>query len=158
MGIKNQIILVLSIFCFCSTINSHSQSANTITNEGVVYKSNVFLPLTDNELRMIKEVYGDNTEKVVLKNPELLNDLKSLLRNRIVIFQVSDQSKQKEGKLLSEIPLNNRYNPDMKRSIFKDVESFNPLLYNLDFFSKGSYLYRIDDTDYFIKLTSQYRQ
>lgn len=158
MKIRIQFILALSVFYFCSTINSYSQSEKTVSKEGVVYKPNVYEPLTDKEFTMIKEVYGDHTEEIVLKNPEFLNDLKSLLRNRIEIIQISEPSKQKGCKLLSEIALNNQYNPDLKRSIFKDVDSFNPLLYSLDFFEKGSYLYRIDDTNSFIMLTSQYRQ
>ncbi|MEZ4802231.1 MAG: hypothetical protein R2797_05610 [Gelidibacter sp.] len=151
-------ISVLIIFYFCSTNYSFSQSDKTIILDGIVYQANVDAPLTDKEDKMIREVYGDNTQKVVFENPQLLKDLKSLLRNRMEIIQISDPMKQKATKMLSEMPLNNQYNPNLKRSVFKDVESFNPLVYSLDFFAKGSYLYRIDNTDYFIKIISQYRQ
>lgn len=158
MKTNKQIILMLTACFFCSTLVSFSQSDKIITQEGIVYQANVKEPLTDKELKMIKEVYGDKTQELVLNDSRLLNDLKSLLRNRIEIIKISDPSKQKKCKFLSEIPINNQYNPNLKRVAFKDLESFNPLMYRLDFFSKGTYLYQIDNTDYFIELTSQYRQ
>ncbi len=158
MKVKVRTILMLAICFSCLSLASFSQSDKIVTQDGVVYQENVNDPLTDNEIKMIKEVYGDKTQEMVLSNPELLKDFKSLLRNRIKIIQISDPSKQKECKLLSEVPLNNQFNHNLKRVGFKDLESFNPLMYRLDFFAKGSYLYRIDNTDYFIQLTSQYRR
>ena len=158
MKIKIRIISMLILGVVCSSMGSYAQSGRVITNEGVVYEANVNEALTKDELKKITEVYGDQTQEVVLNNPQFLKDLKSLLRNRLEIFQITDVSKQKDCKLLSEIPLNDDYNPNIKRIAFKDVQSFNPLMYRLDFFAKGTYLYRIDNTNYFIQVTSQYRQ
>ncbi len=94
---------------------------------------------------------------MVLNNPEFLKDIKHLLRNRIEIYEEADVSKQKKTKLLSQVSLNKTYNSNLKRDLSFNRDTFNPLKYQLDFFEKGTYLYQIDNTNYFILVTSQYR-
>ena len=125
---------------------------------GVSYGSNVDNALRKDELKKIKDVFGDRTNDLILSNPNYLKDIKNLLRNRIRIFEIKDVSKQKKTKLLSQVPLNTTYNPDLSRDLEFKLESFNPLKYQFDFFSKGTYLYQIDDTNYFIQISSQYRR
>jgi hypothetical protein len=107
---------------------------------------------------MIKEVYKDQADEIVFNNPTYLKDLKNLLRNRIKIYSEDDVSKQKKCQLLSDVDLNNKYNQNIQRDTQFNEDEFNPLKYNLDFFSNGTYLYKIDNTNYFIQVTSQYRK
>lgn len=152
---KKIVLHVVLLLTICSSFSQVEKNNDTV---GIVYKSNVDEPLTKAELLKIKEVYADKTNQVVLDNPTVLKDIKSLLRNRLVIYQETDPLKQKKCKLLSEVPLNTTYNKSLKRDKSYNEASFNPLKYKLDFFEKGTYLYRIDNTDYFIKVISQYRK
>ncbi|VAW36026.1 hypothetical protein MNBD_GAMMA01-1060, partial [hydrothermal vent metagenome] len=34
--------------------------------------------------------------------------------------------------------------------------TFNPLKYTFDFYSRGGYMYKVDNTNYFIIIKSQY--
>lgn len=121
------------------------------------YPQNVEAPLTNKEKAMIKEVYQSEADNKVFNNDSFLRDIKHLLRNRITIYEENNQKAQKKCKLLSEIPLFDDYNKNLKRDVKFNISNFNPLKYKLDFFANGTYLYRIDNTNYFILVTSQYR-
>ena len=120
------------------------------------YPSNVDAPLSKNEKAMIKEVYQSKAIQEVFNN-DFLKDIKHLLRNRILIYEENNPKAQKKTTLLSEVPLFDDYNKDLKRDKKFDVSNFNPLKYKLDFFANGTYLYRVDNTNYFIQITSQHR-
>jgi hypothetical protein len=147
------------MFSFSQTqqLNKLTQPENNF-REHIEFNANVASPLTNRELQLITEAFGSKTQSLVLDNAAYLQDLKNLLRNRIRIEKVSDASKQKKVRLLSEIPLNKTHNPAVTREQEFNINTFNPLKYQMDFFSNGTYLYRVDDTDYFITITSQYRK
>ncbi|MEM6515063.1 MAG: hypothetical protein AAF688_02690 [Bacteroidota bacterium] len=157
-------LLLAFFFLTVLTVSSQNSIKNALAEQsendriGVVYKSNLTEPVNDSELKKIKEVFGSRADELVLNNSAYLKDLKHLLRNRILIYEMNDLSKQKKTKLLSEVPLNKTYNSGITRDVKFDIENFNPLKYQLDFFSKGTYVYQVDGTDYFIQITSQYRQ
>ena len=62
----------------------------------------------------------------------------------------------KEVKMLSEVTIFNKYNTQLSRKRF-DKDNFNPLSYNFDFFSNSTQIYRVDNTDYYIVIKSQYQ-
>ncbi len=150
MKLKPLIFVVVSLVSYLS----FSQINNNIP---IKYPLNVESPLSNAEKAMIEEVYQSQSEALIYNNPKALKDIKHLLRNRILIYKESNTKYQKKTKLLSQIPLNNQYNSNLKRDVVFNKERFNPLKYQLDFFKNGTYLYRIDKTDYFIQVTSQFR-
>jgi len=156
---KNNPLSIVSVLLCLLVFNLSNSQADVVeqTYESVKYHENVNTSLTDKELSQIEEVYGDMTQTLILDNPQRLKDIKHLLRNRIEIYTEDDLGKQKQTKYLSEVLLFNKYNKDLKRDAEFDLETFNPLKYSLAFFGKGTYIYRIDNTNYFIQVTSQYR-
>lgn len=156
---KNNPLSIVSVLLCLLAFNLSNAQADVVeqTYESVKYHENVNTSLTDKELSQIEEVYGDMTQTLILDNPQRLKDIKHLLRNRIEIYTEDDLGKQKQTKYLSEVLLFNKYNKDLKRDAEFDLETFNPLKYSLAFFGKGTYIYRIDNTNYFIQVTSQYR-
>lgn len=156
---KNCLSILSLLLCLLVFNLSNAQiDVTEQTFESVKYHENVNTSLTKKELSQIQEVYGDMTETLILDHPQRLKDIKHLLRNRIEIYTVDDLGKQKQTKYLSEVPLFTKYNQNLKRDAEFHLETFNPLKYSLAFFGKGTYIYRIDNTNYFIQVTSQYRQ
>lgn len=147
-----KLLLFASLFLLSISVFSQDRSGP------INFPDNVDEPLTKKEKTMIDEVYQSKAKKVVFDDEEFLKDIKHLLRNRITIYEDNNPETQKKCKLLSQVPLNTEYNENLKRDVKFDIVNFNPLKYQLDFFSKGTYLYRIDNTNYFILVTSQYRK
>ncbi len=123
----------------------------------VVYNDNVNKPLTNTELNQLKEVYGDALERDILNRPQRLKDVKNILRNRVEIINIPNVQNQKPCKMLSEVPLFNTYNNTLKRDIVFNRNTFNPLKYVFDFYSRGGSIYRVDNTNYFINIKSQHQ-
>jgi len=140
-------LLFFSVFLF-------GQDSKTIE---INYPDNVNAPLSKNERAMIDEVYKDQADSKVYNNATFLKDIKHLLRNRILIYK-DENPKTQKGMQLSQVPLFDTYNKNLKRDVDFKVDNFNPLKYQLDFFSKGTYVYKVDNTNYFIQVTSQYRK
>lgn len=149
---KTKLFIVLPILFLSFTIFSQEAKSTPIS-----FPDNVEAPLTKKEKAMINEVYQSKANELVYQNSDFLKDLKHLLRNRITIYKDTNPKTQKFTKLLSEVPLFNDYNSSLTRDANFNINNFNPLKYKLNFFSKGTYVYRIDNTDYFIQVISQYR-
>ncbi|WP_179354625.1 hypothetical protein [Winogradskyella vidalii] len=158
MKLKSLLLLPLMFL----SISTFSQGDKSIpqddTNIIIDYPDNVKAPLTKNEKALIDEVYQSKAQTLVYDDAKYLKDVKHLLRNRITIYEDGNPKTQKKGMMLSDIPLFDSYNKDLKRDENFNVENFNPLKYQLDFFAKGTYVYRVDNTNYFIQVTSQYRK
>lgn len=150
---KLKLLLLAPLMLVC--VLTFGQDKKSIS---IDYPNNVEAPLTTKEKAMIDEVYQSKAKELVYDNEDFLKDIKHLLRNRITIYQDNNPKTQKYGKMLSDVPLFNEYNRNLKKEEVVDLENFNPLKYQLDFFSNGTYVYRIDNTDYFIQVTSQYRK
>lgn len=102
----------------------------------------------------IQAVYGDKMQEFAQNNPEHLARLNDLLDNRIKVIESPSTAEDKYIKL-SSVELLNKYNPDLKRDLVYDPITFNPLKYNLNFFSNSPVVYRIDNTDFLIVITPQ---
>lgn len=88
--------------------------------------------------QFIKEVYGELDQ-----NSQLSKNLNILLEERIEFLNQETQSDEKYPNL-SEFPLFNKYNASLTRDVVFDSEKFNPLKYNLNFYSHFPKKYRID--------------
>ena len=144
------------LLCLCLNINAQT----TVSQQPLplaTYNENVNLPLTSSERQMLQEVYGDKLQAYVLSKPDRLKAIKHLLRNRISIVEMSTARYQKETKLLSEVPLFDYYVSDLKRDRVFNKSTFNPLKYNFDFYKRGSAMYKVDNTNYYIVIKAQHR-
>lgn len=144
---------IFFISCVTATVSAQSFFNNS-GSRTVVFKSNVKMPLNNNEKRMLIEVYGESLKENVLDKPERLKSIKNILRNRVEIYSILNY--EKEYKLLSQVPLFDKYNTLIERKKFKKTE-FNPLKYNFDFYAKGTQVFRVDNTDYYIVIKSQHQ-
>jgi hypothetical protein len=124
----------------------------------VQYDQNVEEGLTKVEQEQLKAVYGNELHNQVLSKPHRLKAIKNILRNRVEILEFPNPNDQKNCTLLSDISLFNYYVPELKRDIVFNVNTFNPLKYNFEFYSRGAHMYRVDNTNYFILIKSQHQK
>ncbi|OZV66784.1 hypothetical protein CA834_13160 [Winogradskyella aurantia] len=122
-----------------------------------VFDDNVSAPLTLKERNYIIEAYGDYAEQYVFSKPQMLKSIKQLLRNRILIEKKSNFEKRNEATKLSEVPLFNNYVPELSRDELFDPRNFNPLKYQLEFYSLETKIYNVDGSDYVILIKSQHQ-
>ena len=123
---------------------SESFISKTQVNQQVISNSKID--------QYIEQVYGVYADELVF-NTSKYGLIKTLLRNRIEYKQQSDLS-GKEFKKLSEVPLKNKYNPDLRRDATFNPNNFNPLKYQMDFFNTNGVVYRVDNTNYLIIIKS----
>ena len=85
----------------------------------------------------------------VLNNPTLVTAFGKVMTDRIE-YRVAVQNDNEKYPLLSSMDLFSKANPTIQGADFEnfDVNTFNPLVYNLDFFSDRTLVYRIDNTSY----------
>ncbi|MBW3518212.1 hypothetical protein [Flavobacterium sp. NKUCC04_CG] len=98
----------------------------------------------------IQEVYRDNM-KLLASDPWRVKALERLLTERIEIIEVAPSADEKDVKL-STMPLFNKYNRNLRRDEAFDINNFNVLKYDLNFFANFRISYRIDNTNYIIKI------
>lgn len=101
--------------------------------------------LTNSQIEgYVTEVYGDN---FAASNPTLVTAFGTLLTTRIVFRAEAETSDEKYPRL-STLGLNNKTNPLIPAfSGGFDLNTFNPLRYQFDFFSDKTQIIRIDGTD-----------
>ncbi len=104
----------------------------------------------------IQEVYRDNMY-LLNDNPSRLNALEGLLANRFEIVEEIPFAGEKISKL-SDMPLFNKYNQNLRRDEVFDKNNFNVLKYNLEFFTDFRKAYRVDDTNYIIVINPTSKQ
>ena len=149
------LLFLFTLFFFSLTFTTNAQSMLSKSgSKTVVYKQNVNLPLSSIEKEKLTEVYGESLKENVLNNPQRVKSIKNILRNRIEILKMSDY--RKNYLLLSQVPLFDKYNASLKRGKFR-VSTFNPFMYNFNFYAKQVQVFRVDDTDYYILIKSQHQ-
>ena len=141
----------------CTLLVSTSLFSQSRKQKTVTYKDNVNAPLTSAELALINEVYGNTANANVLDKPQRLKDTKNILRNRVEIKNIPNPSDQKPCTLLSEVPLLDYYVSDLQRDTDFSPQNFNPLKYLFNYYSYGTHMYRVDNTNYFIIIKSQHK-
>ncbi|RXR15961.1 hypothetical protein EQG63_12100 [Flavobacterium amnicola] len=99
----------------------------------------------------VREVFQDQADVLVLKSNTGRLEMITNFLNRFEIVQRPDL-KGKKIDLLSTIQLQSKYNQKLTRDAFVNPSTFNPLKYNFEMFSKKVLLYRVDNTDFIIKI------
>ena len=102
----------------------------------------------------ITEVYGKIDGDFFQGNTELYANFYKLLNERTKIEVMEYKSDEKFPKV-SSFEILNKYNASLKHEDFQSIESFNPLKYKLEFFSKNTKVYRIDNTNYILIIEPQ---
>ena len=105
---------------------------------------NINIPLSDKETQFIKIAYGEEVYNRITSIKALEFNIKDILRNRVQILSKKFNISEGIPKLSSISSLNTPIIFNQKR--------FNPLLYDFDFESKQSQIYRVDGTDYVINI------
>jgi hypothetical protein len=107
-------------------------------------------PYTQSQIEaFVREVFADQADVLVLKsNSNRLALIEGFL-SRIEIRE-SHEYAGKKVKLLSEVTLQNKYNPNLVRDAVFNPAAFNPLKYCFPMVSKKKEIYRFDKTDYLI--------
>lgn len=155
---KFKLLYTFALLFTISIFSATAQSSKMQPLKLVKYKDNVKAPLSTQELSFIKEVYADRLDAYVLNRPQKLKDLKNLLRNRILIKEMPELVGNTEKyKTLAEAGLFNVYNPALTFDNIYNKDTFNVLKYNLEFFGRGSRIYRISNTSFFIVILSQHQ-
>ena len=139
MELKHIILLVL--FFSCSFAFSQSDTINSSDTNPEI---NVDYPFTSQELSFIENAFDDETLKRIKKIKPLEKYIKDILRNRVQILNKKYQTNENLPKLssVSTITTIKKFN----------TNNFNPLLYNFDFDSQKSQIYRVDGTDLVINI------
>lgn len=152
-----KIIFFNIVFFVLSVISAYGQSVGNIkTAQPIVFNTNLKADFTNAEMNMLKEVYGLSLQSEILSRPTRVLAMKEILRNRVIIKQISDPNKQKPCPLLSEIPLFDAFVGNIQRDDVFDPIRFNPLKYNFQFHYPGIQRFRVDNTNYFITIISQF--
>jgi len=146
-------ILSLVLIPFCVFSQQSKQKKAPLLAK---FDDNVKLPLTTKERAQIIEVYGDSAEKYVFSNPHRLKNIKQILRNRVKIKLITEEKDKKKCSKLSEITINDGYVSGIKRDKVFNPKTFNPLKYNFEFYSTVGSMIKVDNTNYYIIIKSQY--
>lgn len=149
-------IVIVLLIGFSSAFLAAQNNSTAYTSKIVTFADNVNAPLTVTELAQIKEAFGDYASQYVLDNPRRLRSIKNILRNRVVVKKVTNPNERKDCDNLSTVPLFDSFVSDIKRDDHFNPTTFNPLKYNFDFYSTSSYMYKVDNTNYYIMIKSQF--
>ena len=139
MGLKHIALLVL--FFTCSFTFSQSDMINSSDTNPEI---NVDYPFTSQELSFIENAFDDETLKRINKIKPLEKYVKDILRNRVQILNKKYQTNENLPRLssVSTFTTIKKFN----------TNNFNPLLYNFDFDSQKSQIYRVDGTNLIINI------
>lgn len=132
-------LLVLSSF--------NSKNAFFDNNERDTYEIKKY---SDKQIEgFVREVFLNEADKLVFNNSSRRLELFKNFLSRFDI-QLHPEYKGKGFKNLSEIGLNDKFNKNLTRDEFMNVEKFNPLKYDFEMFSKKKQFFRFKNTDYII--------
>lgn len=135
----------------------HSFFLNPIENKVRIEKSKT--TIVDQKTRytnqqvefFIKEVFQDKADELVLKSDSGRLEMITNFLNRFEIVE-RPEFNGKKFNLLSTVKLESKYNLRLTRDTYVNPSTFNPLKYNFEMYSKKVLLYRVDNTNFIIKI------
>ena len=139
MKLKYFVILPL-LFTFSFVFSQSDKHNSWIIQLG----DDVNNPFTNQEIKFIKSALSEQAYNRVINIRALEQNIKDILRNRVQILKKRFYASEKFPKLSSVTNFNS---PKVFRK-----NNFNPLLYDFDFESLESQIYRVDGTDYIINI------
>ena len=139
MKLKYFVILPL-LFTFSFVFSQSDKHNSWIIELG----DNVNNPFTNQEIKFIKSALSEQAYNRVINIKALEQNIKDILRNRVQILNKKYQRNENLPKLSSV-----RSSITTKKF---NKNNFNPLLYNFDFDSQKTQIYRIDGTDLVVNI------
>ena len=153
MRLKQLYVLLILFSVNVFTSEAQNKKENALTQ--VQFNDNVNAPLTSMEMTILTEAYGENLESLILSKPQRLKDLKHLLRNRLQIVNAKNKDLS-PFPLVSSQSVFKYYKKSFSNNILYQGINFNPLQFNLNFYSKEATTYRIDNTNYILIIKPQH--
>ncbi|EDP95373.1 hypothetical protein U8527_16955 [Kordia algicida OT-1] len=132
-------LIIALCFCITSTFAQNTKEAPKVNPNQV-----------DN---FIKEVYQDQANAIVFSDPIRYKGFKDLLLNRISFYRLNYKLGE-DFVNLSTVPLFRTYNKNIVRNNMFNINKFNPLKYDINFFSNELIRYRINQ-QYILVITPQ---
>jgi hypothetical protein len=118
----------------------------------VSQSQNLTTPITLHEIELkIEEVYG---RSFIENNTTLVQFFNKLLKERITYITQERTSDEKYIKL-SSLSILNKNNSNLRPDSQFIANEFNPLKYNMNFYSKITEVYRFDNSDILIFIAPQ---
>jgi len=105
----------------------------------------------------ITEVYSEYWAEVQIQDPQRIIVLTDLLLNRIEIIE-SPYDDGEKYLLLSTVPLFDKYNKSLESDLSFNMDTFNILKYDINFFTSYDQIFRIDGTNYIVYIKPQVNQ
>ena len=133
-------LLVLNAFCLVSVFAT-AQSSDLLS----ISKKSVD--------PFIQEVYKVGDNPVSISNPQRYRQLSALLNER-VFFMESKETIDKAVNI-RDVKLFNKYNTELQRDTDFQLNTFNPLKYDLPFWSISNSLFRLGDSSYYLVIKGQ---
>lgn len=124
-------LLLLPLFSF--------QVANSQTNSYTKSQIQTF----------VREVFAGQADVLVLQSQTSRYEIIEEFLSRLTIVNQPEYH-NKKFKLLSTVPLQNKYNPALTPDAIYDAATFNPLKYLFPMTSKSREIFRFDHSDWLI--------
>lgn len=139
-------LLLTTLCAFAFTFFGNTQSLGQLQDQTITPESHDYST-------KIAFVYGS---QFLEHNPDLVDALVILLRDRIA-YQFEVAAPDEKFPKLSSFPLMNKVNPSIHapNPAAFDVTTFNPLIYDWNFFFDRIQVFRIDGTDYLMIVQPQ---
>ncbi|NMH28785.1 hypothetical protein [Flavobacterium silvaticum] len=105
----------------------------------------------------IREVYGNQTETMIMNDKDRKQLLADMLQTRAILVNQAESSSEKFPKI-SSVPLFNKYNPELERDTTGPAfnpDTFNVLKYKIPLTANRTLVYRIDGTNYLLVVNPQ---
>ena len=150
-----KLLYVLLVLFSVNVLTSEAQNASEKALTQVQFDDNVNAPLTSMEMTILTEAYGENLESLILSKPQRLKDVKHLLRNRLQIVNAKNKDLS-TFPLVSSQSVFKYYKKSFSENVLYQGINFNPLQFNLNFYSKKATTYRIDNTNYILIIKPQH--
>ncbi|PSG91769.1 hypothetical protein [Aurantibacter aestuarii] len=144
----------LVAFCFSNSVLSQTKNKKQELNKLEVLKA----PLSEKEKSLIVEAYSLEYLNLVQKNKSLEIRFKDILRNRVRLTEVVYKEKLDLYPLLSSIGFYTEFNKNLDKDKAFNKENFNVLKYNFNFDSDINYAVRIDNTNFILRVDSQFKK
>ena len=99
----------------------------------------------------VREVFKDKADELVFNSNSRRLEIITEFLNRFEIVE-RPEYEGKKFALLSTVAINNKYNSELKRDTYYNENTFNPLKYDFNMASKEFLFYRLDNSNYIIRI------
>ena len=103
----------------------------------------------------VKEVFKDAANKEVFNRTSRLEFLTNALQNRVRLT-AAEETKFDKTTNLSDVKVFNLYNTSLEKPLNFDIRNFNPLVYDINWYSNKDQFFKIDGSNLILTVIGQY--